>query len=90
MRRKRVAIVRRSKWTVDEWQGGWELAMSRINGAPSTLTRESAFRECLAVLDGAFADGDRVRFELGILALMDCCAEAVTRGDCPPWWESSE
>lgn len=88
MRRRRVAIVRqRSKWTVNEWQRGWELAMMRIDGVPSLVGRQPVFQECLAVLDGAFADGDRFRFELGLHTLMDCCTEAVKRGDCQQWWE---
>jgi hypothetical protein len=88
MRRRRVAIVRqRSKWTVNEWQRGWELAMKRIDGVPSLVGRQPVFQECLAVLDGAFADGDRFRFELGLNTLMDCCTEAVKRGDCRQWWK---
>jgi len=84
MRRRRVAIVRQqSKWTASEWQGGWELAMTRLDGAPSI----PVFQECLAVLDGAFADGNNLRFQLGLLTLMDCCAEAVNGKDCPQWWE---
>jgi hypothetical protein len=88
MRRKRVAIRRQqSKWTASEWQGGWELAMTRLDGAPSTVTTEPVFQECLAVLDGSFADGDSFRFQLGLLTLIDCCAEAVNARDCQQWWE---
>jgi hypothetical protein len=61
--------------------------MMRIDGVPSIVTRQPVFQECLAVLDGAFADGDKFRFELGLGALMDCCDEAVNRGDSPQWWE---
>ena len=88
MRRRRVAIVRQqSKWTAREWQGGWELAMTRIDDAPSTLTTEPVFNECLAVLDGAFADGDNLRFQLGLLTLIDCRSEAVKGRECQKWWE---
>jgi hypothetical protein len=88
MRKRRITIVRRrSKWTVNEWLRGWELAMTRIEDAPSPVSTQSAFQECLAVLDGAFADGDRFRFELGLGTLMDSCDEAVKRGDCQRWWE---
>ena len=87
MKKRRVVIVRqRSKWTVNKWQLGWKLAMTRIDSVPSVVERQPVFQECLAVLDGAFADGDKARFELGLIALMDCCNEAVNTGVCESWW----
>ena len=34
------------------------------------------FQDRLTVLDGAFADGNYLQFELGMNALIDMCAEA--------------
>jgi hypothetical protein len=87
MRRRRQVVRQQSQWTASEWQGGWELAMTRIDGAPSNVTTESVFQECLAVLDGAFADGDSFRFQLGLLTLMDFCAQVVNGTNCQQWWE---
>ena len=38
-------------------------------------------------MDGAFVDGDRVRFELGVRALVDFCNEITSAGDVEPWWD---
>ena len=90
MARRRVAIVRRARWTGHDWQRGWELAMTRVDGVPSSVGREPFFQDCLTVLDGAFTDGDRFLFELGLSTLIDYCAETVSRGECKQWWDSSE
>jgi len=88
MARRRVAIVKQgTRWTVDEWQRGWQLAMTRIDGVPSIVGKQPFFQDCLTVLDGAFTDGNRFLFELGLSTLIDSCAEAVGRGECKQWWE---
>ena len=76
MRKRRIIVRRRSRWTVHEWEQGWDLAMTRIQGV----------QECLTVLDGAFADGNRLGFELGLGALIDFCTETVNKGDFDQWW----
>ena len=89
MRKRRVVIVRqRSRWTVKDWQRGWELAISRLVGVPPAVSCQPVFQECMAVLDGAFADGDKFRFELGLSTLMEFCVEAVNRGECNQWWDA--
>jgi hypothetical protein len=91
MPRRRVAIVKqRTRWTGNDWQRGWELAMTRIDGVPPIVGRQPLFQDCLTVLDGAFTDGDRFLFEIGLSTLIDYCAETVSRGECKPWWDSCE
>ena len=68
MRKRRIIARRRTKETFYEWEQGWHLAMARINGAPTLVERQPFFQDCLWVLNGAFADGDRLRFELGVRA----------------------
>lgn len=48
------------------------------------------FSGFLTVLDGPFADGDRLRFELGLSALIDFCTDVVDAGDCDQWWSESQ
>jgi hypothetical protein len=48
------------------------------------------FQDCLTVLDGAFADGNGLQFELGLNALMDFCADSVEIGECEQWWKKEE
>jgi hypothetical protein len=82
----RRIVRRRSRWTVQEWEHAWELAMTRIVGAPMLVGEQPIFRDCLTVLNGAFADGDHLRFELGLNALIDFCAGTVSEGECEQWW----
>ena len=86
MRRRRTIVRRRSRWTVDDWERRWDLAMTRINSVPSLVETEPFFQDCLTVLNAAFEDGDRLRFELGLSCLIDFCNEAVNTGDCEAWW----
>jgi len=86
MRNRRIIVRKRSRWTVHEWERGWNLAMTRIDGVPTFVETEPIFQDCLTVLDGAFADGDRLRFELGLNALIDFCTETVSKGNCEQWW----
>ena len=87
MTRKRRIIVRQGcRWTVDEWERGWDLAMTRIDGAPTLVEEEPTFRDCLTVLNGAFVDGNRLQFEIGLNALVDFCADVVNKRDCEQWW----
>jgi hypothetical protein len=88
--RKRRIIVRRSGWTVHEWERGWALAMTRIHGVPRLVETEIIFQDCLIVLDGAFADGNRLGFELGLSALIDFCTETVSKGHCEQWWNCGD
>ena len=60
--------------------------MSRIEGAPTDVRAERIFQDCLTVLDGAFADGNGLQFELGLNGLMDFCADMVADGNCERWW----
>jgi hypothetical protein len=87
MRKRRVIVRQRSRWTAEEWERGWDLAMTRINRAPSVAEAERVFQDCLTVLDGAFADGNGSRFELGLSALIDFCSELASTGRCEQWWD---
>jgi hypothetical protein len=49
--------------------------MTKLNGVPSAVETECIFQDCLTVMDGAFADGNGLRFELGLNALIDLCSE---------------
>ena len=53
---------------------------------PLELSRGPQIHESLAALDEAFVQGDSIRFELVLIALMDYCAELVNRGDYEQWW----
>jgi len=86
MRKRRIIVRQRSRWTVHEWERGWDSAMTRIDGVPTLVETEPIFQDCLTVLDGAFADGDRLRFELGLSALIDFCTETISKGNCEQWW----
>ena len=86
MRKRRFSARRRGRETVYEWERGWDLAMARIDGVPTLVERQPFFQDCLWVLNGAFADGDRLRFELGVRALVDFCNELINTGDVEPWW----
>jgi hypothetical protein len=87
MRKRRIIVRQRSRWTAEEWERGWDLAMTRINGVPSVVETERTFQDCLTILNAAFADGSRLRFEFGLSALIDFCTEQVNTGDCGQWWE---
>ena len=64
--------------------------MSRIEGAPTDVRTERIFQDCLTVLDGAFADGNGLQFELGLNGLMDFCTDVVADGNCEQWWSSTQ
>ena len=84
-RRRERTTKKRTVWAVHEWERAWELAMRRIDGAPAVVTGQEAYH-ALDMLDRGFAEGDRFQFELGLVILMDCCSEAINRGDCWQWW----
>lgn len=87
MARRRIRASRgQLRWNAAEWHRAWELATVRIERAPSVVARQLAFHHALDMLDRGFAEGDRFQFELGLLTLMDCCSEAIDRGDCWQWW----
>jgi hypothetical protein len=86
MRKRRPTARRRTRETVYEWERGWDLAMARIDGVPMLVEQQTFFQDCLGVLNGAFADGDKLRFELGVRALVDFCNEVIAGGDCEQWW----
>ena len=86
MKKRRTSAKPRSTGTADEWERGWDIAMTRIDGVPAQVKRQPLFRDCLMVLNGAFADGNRLLFELGLSFLIDFCNEAVSKGDCEAWW----
>ena len=90
MRKRRICVKQRSRWTVHEWEKEWDLAMTRISGVPTLVEEQPIYQDCLSVLNGAFAEGNRLRFAIGLKALMDFCTEAVNQGDCDPWWNSGD
>ena len=64
--------------------------MSRIDGAPTIVRTDCIFQDCLTILNGAFADGNGLQFELGLNALMDLCTDTVNDGDWKQWWTSTQ
>jgi hypothetical protein len=66
MRKRRIIARRQSRWTAAEWERGWDSAMTRIHGVPTTVEQEPIVQDCLTVLNAAFADGSRLRFEFGL------------------------
>ena len=87
MRKRRIIVRRETRWSVEEWNRRWEAAMSRIDGAPTVVRTERVFQDCVTVLDGAFVDGNGLRFELGHNALIDFYADMVGDGNCTRWWD---
>jgi hypothetical protein len=85
-RRRGRATRTRHVWDVTEWQRAWEVAMLRIDGVPAIVAEQDAFHHAVDMLDRGFAEGDRFQFELGLLTLIDCCSQAIDRGDCWQWW----
>jgi hypothetical protein len=86
-RRRRLSLAKRpSRWTANDWERAWGVAAIRIAGIPTCLEKKAAFQESLTVLNAAFAQGDGLRFEMGLIALLDFCAEAINRGECEQWW----
>ena len=88
MRKRRIIVKRRSR-CVAEWEQGWNLAMTVIGGVPGWVEEQPIYQDCLTILDGAFADGDGLRFELGLAALIDFCTDIANAGDSGPWWNQS-
>jgi hypothetical protein len=86
MRKRRIIVKRSRRSTAQEWERGWNLAMTIIVGVPPLVEKQPIFQDCLTVLDGAFVDGNNLRFELGLSALIDFCNETVSRGECTQWW----
>jgi hypothetical protein len=85
--RKRVRLSRkRQRWDSEDWHRGWDMAQVLFQGAPGVVTRQLAFGHAQEMLDRGFADGDAFQFQLGLATLMDCCSEAIERGDCVQWW----
>jgi hypothetical protein len=60
--------------------------MTIVDGGPPLVEKQPIFQDCLTVLDGAFVDGNNLRFELGLSALIDFCNETVSRGEYTQWW----
>ena len=81
-----MIVRRRTSCNVDDWNRGREIAMSRIDGVPTDVRAERIFQDCLTVLNGAFADGNGLRFELGLNALRDFCTDMVGDGNCEQRW----
>jgi hypothetical protein len=73
-------------WNGNDWQRAWQIALMRIEGAPTTVSEHITFHHAIEMLDGAFARGDAFQFQLGIIMILDCCNEAIERGDCSQWW----
>ena len=89
MRKRRIIVRKGSRWTADEWEREWGIAMTRTESVPGLVERQTLFQDCLTVLDGAFVDGNRLRFKLGLSALIDFCTDVVDAGDCEQWWNES-
>ncbi len=87
MRKRRMIVRKRSRWTADEWERECGFAMTRIESVPALVEKQPIFQDCLTVLDGAFADGNRLRFELGLSALIDFTTDIVSTGGCEQWWD---
>src|SRR5678809_769951 len=85
-RKRRVRAPKELVWDVTEWQRAWEIAMMRIDGAPTIVATQIVFHHALDMLDRGFILGDAFQFQLGILTMMDCCNDAIERGDCYQWW----
>jgi hypothetical protein len=47
---------------------------------------QAAFHHAVDMLDCGFARGDAFQFQLGMIMMIDCCNEAILRGDCYQWW----
>lgn len=73
-------------WSGNDWRRGWEIALLRIRGAPPAVSTQTAYHHAIDMLDGAFTSGDAFQFQLGIIMILDCCNEAIERGDCSRWW----
>ena len=73
-------------WSGNEWRRGWEIALMRIKGAPTAVSEHIAFHHAIDMLDSAFVRGDAFQFQLGLIMILDCCNEAIERGDCSQWW----
>ena len=73
-------------WNGNDWRRAWQIALMRINGAPTAVSEEIAFHHAIDMLDSAFVRGDAFQFQLGIIMILDCCNEAIERGDCSRWW----
>ncbi|HET8720617.1 MAG TPA: hypothetical protein VFM24_01230 [Nitrospira sp.] len=73
-------------WNGNDWRRGWEIALLRIRGIPPAVSQQTAYHHAIDMLDGAFARGDAFQFQLGIIMILDCCNEAIERGDCSQWW----
>ena len=80
--------MRRSEliWSGNDWRRGWEIALMRIRGAPAAVSDHLTYHHAIDMLDAAFARGDAFQFQLGIIMILDCCNEAIERGDCSQWW----
>jgi hypothetical protein len=85
-RRQTSRTQRPDIWTATDWERGWRSALMRMYGAPAHVAKQRIFQESVAVLNGAFADGSSQRFQLGLITLLDFCAEAVNTGGCKQWW----
>ena len=90
MRKRRTRLRERMRWTVKKWERGWQLAMSRLEGAPEIVSNNPIFQDYVMQLDEAFADGNGLQFELGLNGLLDFCANSIKIGDCEQWWKKEE
>ena len=86
MARRRRARTTTVLWNGHDWRRAWKIALSRIDGAPTLVSEQMVFHHALEMLDCGFVKGDVFQFQLGMLMIMDCCNEAIERGDCYQWW----
>ena len=90
LKRKGRTSMRRGDviWNGKEWRQAWQIALVRINAAPSAVSQDIAFRHGIDMLDEAFMKGDAFEFQLGLVTILDCCSEAVRQGRCSRWWSN--
>ncbi len=75
-----------SRWASQDWDRAWQSALRRIKGMPPPLVSDARIQEALTTMNDAFIQGNSNNFEVGLIALLDCCAELVNRGECQQWW----
>jgi hypothetical protein len=75
-----------TKWTGHDWERAWQSALRRISGMPPALGSYPLIHQSLTTMDEAFIDGDNNNFEMGLILLLDHCAELVNRREYKQWW----
>ena len=77
-RRRRLSNL---YWNGHEWREAWKIVVMAIDGESDTLRSQPAFCNALEVLDSGFSSGDVFQFQVGMVMILQCCNEAIERGD---------